>query len=142
MNNKQRILVGAIIFCTLLAISFRITSKETIWLWSNLPFISIILILSAFFFAWLWIKIEQKRQEERIRQIRKKNETEISQHRFLDLLSEREKDVFKKIIEGKANKEIADELNIAVSTVKTHINNIYKILKVANREELKKIANQ
>jgi transcriptional antiterminator len=36
----------------------------------------------------------------------------------------------------KSNKEIATELFISVSTVKTHITNIYKKLAVVNRTEL------
>ena len=40
------------------------------------------------------------------------------------LLSEREKDIIKGIAQGKANKEIADELCISVHTVATHRRNI------------------
>ncbi len=35
-----------------------------------------------------------------------------------------------------SNKEIASELNISVSTVKTHVNNIYKKLGISSRKEL------
>lgn len=54
-------------------------------------------------------------------------------------LSERELMVAKLIQEGKQNKEIAEELFISISTVKTHINNIYKKLDVKNRNALRKI---
>ncbi|MGB7394497.1 MAG: LuxR C-terminal-related transcriptional regulator, partial [Pricia sp.] len=37
---------------------------------------------------------------------------------------------------GKSNKEIAGELFISISTVKTHITNIYGKLKVSSRKEL------
>lgn len=40
------------------------------------------------------------------------------------------------IIAGKSNKEIADELFISVSTVKTHINTLYKKVGVSSRKEL------
>lgn len=40
------------------------------------------------------------------------------------------------IKEGKTNKEIASELFISISTVKTHINSIYKKLEVGSRKEL------
>ena len=44
-----------------------------------------------------------------------------------------------KIAEGKSNKEIASELFISLSTVKTHINNLYKKLDVSSRDDLKSL---
>lgn len=40
---------------------------------------------------------------------------------------------------GKSNNEIAEQHFISLSTVKTHINNIYKKLNISSREELKNI---
>lgn len=51
-------------------------------------------------------------------------------------LSKQEKNVHTLILEGKSNKEIANELFISLSTVKTHITNIYSKLKVSSRQEL------
>ncbi|WP_411029312.1 helix-turn-helix domain-containing protein [Spongiimicrobium sp. 3-5] len=51
-------------------------------------------------------------------------------------LSKQERTVKNLILEGKSNKEIANELFISLSTVKTHITNIYGKLKVSNRQEL------
>lgn len=51
-------------------------------------------------------------------------------------LSKQERTIKKLILEGKSNKEIANELFISLSTVKTHITNIYGKLKVSNRQEL------
>ncbi len=50
-------------------------------------------------------------------------------------LSERELAVLRLIAEGLSNQEIADRLVIAVSTVKTHINNIYGKLGVGSRTQ-------
>ena len=55
---------------------------------------------------------------------------------FQHRLSEREKEVFKLVLIGKKNQEIANELFVDISTVKTHINNIYKKTGVKNRKEL------
>ncbi|WP_350287851.1 LuxR family transcriptional regulator [uncultured Croceitalea sp.] len=52
-------------------------------------------------------------------------------------LTSQERTIMVKIAEGKSNKEIAAELFISLSTVKTHINNLYKKLDVGSREELK-----
>ncbi|MDT0605537.1 response regulator transcription factor [Croceitalea rosinachiae] len=51
-------------------------------------------------------------------------------------LSNQEKTIQSLILQGKSNKEIASELFISMSTVKTHITNLYSKLKVANRQEL------
>ncbi|KAF2341973.1 response regulator transcription factor [Flavobacterium tistrianum] len=51
-------------------------------------------------------------------------------------LTNQEEKITKLILEDKSNKEIADELFISLSTVKTHIRNLYAKLDVANRHEL------
>lgn len=51
-------------------------------------------------------------------------------------LSPQEMNVRGLILDGKTNKEIANELFISLSTVKTHITNIYSKLKVSGRQEL------
>lgn len=51
-------------------------------------------------------------------------------------LSKQEKNVQGLILQGKSNKEIANELFISLSTVKTHITNIYGKLQVSGRQEL------
>lgn len=52
-------------------------------------------------------------------------------------LSNQEEKVRALILDGKTNKEIAGELFISISTVKTHISNIYSKLKVSTRQELR-----
>ena len=51
-------------------------------------------------------------------------------------LSRQEMNVKALILEGKTNKEIANELFISLSTVKTHITSIYSKLNVKGRQEL------
>jgi DNA-binding NarL/FixJ family response regulator len=52
-----------------------------------------------------------------------------------DVLSERELEVLKLMAKGDANKEIASQLNITDSTVKTHISNIFQKLNAKDRTE-------
>lgn len=54
-------------------------------------------------------------------------------------LSKQEKKVLDLILEEKSNKEIAAEMFVSLSTVKTHINNLYKKLHVSSREDVKKL---
>ncbi|WP_109300545.1 response regulator transcription factor [Aquimarina sp. AU474] len=51
-------------------------------------------------------------------------------------LSKQEQIVKHLIQSGKSNKEIANELFVSISTVKTHISNIYSKLSISNRQEL------
>lgn len=50
-----------------------------------------------------------------------------------DVLSEREREVLNLIAQGKANKEVASELSLSESTVKSHVSNIFSKLGVNDR---------
>jgi LuxR family maltose regulon positive regulatory protein len=54
---------------------------------------------------------------------------------LLDPLSERELEVLHLMSEGASNNDIAEQLIIAVSTVKRHITNIFSKLDVSNRTQ-------
>ncbi len=55
--------------------------------------------------------------------------------RLEDPLSERELEVLALLASGRTNAEIAKELFVAVGTVKSHVNNIYRKLDACNRTE-------
>ena len=50
-------------------------------------------------------------------------------------LSVQERKIFKMIQMGKSNQEISDEYSISLSTVKSHISNIYSKLNIRSRKE-------
>ncbi|WP_460219838.1 helix-turn-helix domain-containing protein [Psychroserpens sp. MEBiC05023] len=52
-------------------------------------------------------------------------------------LTKQEQNVLELLLNDNSNKDIAEALFVSVSTVKTHVNNVYKKLKVNSREELK-----
>lgn len=56
-----------------------------------------------------------------------------------ELLTPQELKVMELIVQDKSNKDIADTLFVSVSTIKTHINNIYKKLNVQSREDVKRL---
>ena len=51
-------------------------------------------------------------------------------------ISQREAEIVGKLVEGRNNREIAEELFISQNTVKTHVRNIYRKLQVTNRVQL------
>jgi DNA-binding NarL/FixJ family response regulator len=55
--------------------------------------------------------------------------------RLDDPLSERELEVLTLLASGRTNAEIARDLFVALGTVKSHVNNIYRKLSAANRAE-------
>ena len=57
-------------------------------------------------------------------------------------LTGRELDVLERIVAGRANKEIASDLNISEATVKTHINNLLGKLNVTDRTQAATVALQ
>jgi LuxR family maltose regulon positive regulatory protein len=56
-------------------------------------------------------------------------------HRLYERLSERELEVLALISAGKSNKEIARELFLSMSTIKTHINRLYRKLGTRSRTQ-------
>jgi DNA-binding NarL/FixJ family response regulator len=57
------------------------------------------------------------------------------QERPVNLLSEREKEVLIQVARGLTNQQIAESLFMSISTVKTHIQNIFQKLDLPNRTE-------
>ncbi|MFD2531808.1 LuxR C-terminal-related transcriptional regulator [Gracilimonas halophila] len=54
-------------------------------------------------------------------------------------LTDRENQITDKIVEAKSYKDIADELNISINTVRMHIKNIYGKLQINSKYELIKL---
>jgi DNA-binding CsgD family transcriptional regulator len=51
-------------------------------------------------------------------------------------ITKREKEIIQMVLQGKSNTEIAKYLFISISTVKTHLNNLYKKIQVESRFDL------
>ena len=51
-------------------------------------------------------------------------------------ITDREREIIQKVVEGKSNAEIAGELFISLATVKTHLHNIYGKMNVDSRYDL------
>ncbi len=98
-----------------------IKSKGLPW-WAYLLMVITIISLLGNYFLYMKLK--------------KRNELISSKE---ESLSTQEKKILALILDNKTNKEIASEMFVSLSTVKTHINNLYKKLKVNSRDEVKNL---
>ncbi|WP_241507323.1 response regulator transcription factor [Aquimarina sediminis] len=95
-------------------------SSDNLWIWSLLG----ILFLSISFNILQYLRYRKKRNASSTLE---KNLTQQEQ-KVLDL-----------ILKDKTNKEIASSMFVSISTIKTHINNLYKKLEVSSRDEVKSL---
>lgn len=64
-----------------------------------------------------------------------KTEKKLNKDVNIDALTPKEKEVLSLVAQGASNQEIADKLFVRDVTVKTHLNSIFKKLKVTNRTQ-------
>lgn len=70
------------------------------------------------------------------------NEKTLNKTVNVEVLTPKEKEVLSYVAKGSSNQEIADKLCVRDVTVKTHLNSIFKKLKVANRTQAVLLAMQ
>ncbi|WP_235296236.1 response regulator transcription factor [Portibacter marinus] len=68
-----------------------------------------------------------------------KDKGELDMDELLHSVTEKEQEIIELILAGHSNKEIASQLFVSLSTVKTHITNIYAKLHVSSRKQLKRL---
>ena len=97
----------------------------------------VVVLLLVGFIVFLW-------HQSRMRSLTLQFKTEKDIKRIGEnyYISPRENEILNLIMKGKSNKEIEDALFISMSTVKTHISNIYKKFAVKNRLELIRLIQQ
>ena len=71
-----------------------------------------------------------------------KQEANINNNVSIDILTPKEKEVLALVAKGASNQEIADKLFVRDVTIKTHLNSIFKKLKVTNRTQAVLLAMQ
>ncbi len=99
------------------------SSSDSSSIWTYI--VIALLIVSLLFNLWYYKKL--KKQNTKI-------ETQIKEQ-----LTNQEQKVFELLLQNNSNKDIADALFVSVSTVKTHVNNVYRKLNVTSRDELKSL---
>lgn len=94
------------------------------------------LLLMGFGVSWVHI-FRINKAYQKVKAIVSETETsEAILQAKLKTLSRKEREVLALILEENTNQEISDELSISLSTLKTHINHIYKKLEVNTRQEI------
>jgi DNA-binding CsgD family transcriptional regulator len=134
-EKKQQWLAGVGILLVMCSIGFSFDGESSLWFWQRYPFIPVLLLVLAFGVLRYWLRLEIDKQRQKIVAEYFKVSVNDKQDEFRSLLSRRETEVLELIHEGLSNKEIAARLHVSLATVKTHINNIYKLLEVSNRRE-------
>ena len=89
------------------------------YLWVSLLIVSVLLNL------WFLISAKNKKSKQHIE--------------AKEQLTKQEQNVLDLLLGDNTNKDIAETLFVSVSTVKTHVNNVYKKLNVNSRDELKSL---
>ena len=134
----QAYLMGIALFLVLLSVSVRVKGSSIDLLWKDYPFMAIVILLTGLFFIILYIQIDKYKLTKLRNRIKKQSIADSNDFANLLLqLTKRQREVYDQIILGKSNKEIRKEFFIEASTLKTHINQIYKKLNINNRRELR-----
>lgn len=136
--KKQKLLEFFVVLTIFVAVGFRFGGEGASWFWGEYPFVALALVSVGLLLSILWVRVEKLQTQKIIDEIKSncvKNANRAGEK--IELLTPRQRDVFELILRGSSNKEIMVELSIELSTLKTHINHIYKTLEIAGRKEAK-----
>lgn len=139
---------GILIFCVLyvlilsglLGVQIQKIAGNTDRLWAMTELFLLLLFVVGIIV--LYLKEQNERVQENSAQIATKNDYAKNHEQFLIWvaaydLSEREKEVAWLVCRGFTNRQIAEELFIAETTVKKHVTHVYEKCCVSGRKELK-----
>lgn len=137
LSRYQGFFLGAAIFLSLTAVSFQVENLSIELIFRDNPFTAVLLLGFALLGAWIYIAIDKWRIRQLSDKIVEKSKNENGFQNKLETLTQRQWEIYHLILEGKSNKLICTELYIEPSTLKTHINQLYKKLEVSTRNQLK-----
>lgn len=136
--KRQKLFEFFVILTIFAAVGFRFGGQGVSWFWGEYPFVALLLVSVGLLFSILWVRVEKARTQTIIDEIKSDRMKDASRAaEKIELLTPRQRDIFELILRGRSNKEIMAELSIELSTLKTHINHIYKTLEIASRKEAK-----
>jgi DNA-binding CsgD family transcriptional regulator len=105
--------------------------------WNETVYVLMLLVMASFAISFAWARIEYSKVRMLMDKLQAEEKSKESSLQYrLKQLSFKEKEVLNHILAGKSNKEICTTLFIEHSTLKSHINHIYKKLEVNSRKEI------
>jgi len=136
--KHQKYFLALAIFLSLLAVSITISDGEITLNFRHSPIIMLIIMVVSILLVFAYISIDKLKIASLSQQIEaeSKNDRSTTASKMSSLTS-RQKEVYEHILAGKSNKEIMGMLFIEQSTLKSHINQIYRKLGIKSRKELK-----
>ena len=138
LSKYHKYLLIIALILSSIAISIRGSDGEVKLVLHNYPAIITLLITVSLFLVALYFHVNRKKISNLSNQIKEQSQfKDDGIHALLHELTERQREVYDLIISGKTNKEIMAELFIEQSTLKSHINQIYRKLDIRSRRELK-----
>lgn len=122
---------------TFLASNYVIFSEVGPLLHWNLSFYWLyILMLLGSGISWVYAGAINKEYKKVKAVISETDTAQAALQAKLKSLSRKEREVLNHILQSKSNQQICDELFISLSTLKTHITNIYRKMEVSRRQEI------
>jgi DNA-binding NarL/FixJ family response regulator len=142
LSKYHKYLLIIALILSSIAISIRGSDGEVRLVFNNYPALITLLITVSLILVAIYFNINSKKISELSNQI--KEQSQSKDDRINDLiegLTERQREVYDLILLGMTNKEIMSKLFIEQSTLKSHINQIYKKLNIKSRRDLKSKIN-
>ena len=137
LSEHERKIIGLGIFSFLSLISFQHRHGEFHFYLYEFPSLVFLFALLASISVVTLIQIQRAKIRKLSDQIRHNDSAPASVvQEKIQKLTRRQQEVVELILQGKSNTEIQSMLHIEMSTLKTHINQIYKELGIQNRREL------
>jgi len=138
LSRYQKYLLGIALLLSSIAISIRSSDGKIDFVLHNYPSLIFLMVVISSSLVAIYFQINRRVITSLSNQI--KEQSKIKREgvdTLFNELSERQREVYNLIVSGRTNKEIMTELFIEQSTLKSHINQIYKKLDIKSRRELK-----
>lgn len=133
----QKYLLAFALVLSSLAISIRSSEGEVKLVLHQYPVLIFLLVVVSSILVAFYFRLKRSEISTLRDQIRDLSGSHDTSSDLLEELTERQREVYDLIISGKTNKEIMSELFIEQSTLKSHINQIYRKIQITSRRELK-----
>jgi DNA-binding NarL/FixJ family response regulator len=138
VSKNRKYLLGIALVLSSVAISIRGSNGDVRLVLAKYPVLITILIVLSSFLVALYFRMANNKISNLTTQIKEQAKDNSEGFKAqLNELTPRQREVYELIVLGRTNKEIRSELFIEQSTLKSHINQIYRKLDINSRRELK-----